>query len=107
MTDKINKQLNILSIFMGLLVFVLGIFTLQIRSLGSKVEKLLIKDSSKDIQILNNQKQISKNQFRIEQIEQMKVPATGDRFTKKDAQIMELNIKEWTKENFVRKDKKQ
>jgi TolA-binding protein len=89
---------------MVLLIFVLGIFTFQIRNLGAKVERLLIRDSSKDIQILNNQKQISKNQFRIEQIEQMKVPATGNRFTKKDAQIMELNIKEWTKENFVRKE---
>lgn len=100
MKEMSKSVVGVISSLLALLIFVLGLFTYQIRELNGKVEQLLIKDSSKDIMIMNNQKSISKNTFRIEQLEQMKVPATGNRFSQDDAKIMEMNIKNWTQQNF-------
>jgi hypothetical protein len=40
---------------------------------------------------------------RIDNLEQMKHPATANRFTKHQAEIMDNSIKEWTRTNFVEK----
>lgn len=101
MKDKQNIAVNVMLV---MITFFLGMIGWNLRTLNANVEKLLIQDNVKAEQIVNIRNTVSKNTFRIEQLEQMKVPATANRYTKAEADNEHLKLKEWVNRNFQRKE---
>lgn len=98
---KICNTVN--TVLLSFMTFILSIMAVNLKTMNDKLEKVMVENGGQEAIIENNRVTISKNTFRIEQLEQMKSPATSDRFTARDAENLELKVKSWTRDNFIPK----